>query len=59
MAGCFGYLITFFGGFMYSDFNKTIISDIAGFPAAIGEIGIWLWLLIMGTNKLNFRKKLQ
>jgi len=57
MAGCFGYLITFFGGFLYSDFNKTIISDIVGFPAPIGEIGICLWLLIMGTNKLNFRKK--
>lgn len=59
MAGCFGYLITFFGGFLYSDFNKTIISDIVGFPAPIGEIGICLWLLIMGTNKLNFRKKPQ
>lgn len=57
MAGCFGYLITFFGGFIYSGFNKTIISDIVGFPAAIGEIGICFWLLIMGTNKLNFRKK--
>ncbi len=56
MAGCFGYLITFFGGFLYSDFNKTIISDIVGFPAPIGEIGICLWLLIMGTNKINFRK---
>lgn len=58
MAGCFGYLITFFGGFLYSDFSKTIISDIVGFPAPIGEIGICLWLLIMGTNKLNFRKNL-
>jgi hypothetical protein len=57
MAGCFGYMIIFFGGFLYSGFNKTIISEIAGFPAAIGEIGICLWLLIMGTNKLNFRKK--
>jgi len=58
MAGCFGYLITFFGGFLYSDFNKTIISDIVGFPAPIGEIGICLWLLIMGTNKLVFKKKI-
>ena len=56
MAGCFGYLITFFGGFLYSDFNKTIISDIVGFPAPIGEIGICLWLLIMGTNKITFSK---
>lgn len=57
MAGCFGYLITFFGGFLYADFNTTIISDIVGLPATIGEIGICLWLLIMGTNKLGFRKK--
>lgn len=57
MAGCFGYLITFFGGFLYSDFHKTIFSDIVGIPAPIGEIGICLWLLIMGTNTLNIRKK--
>jgi hypothetical protein len=57
MAGCFGYLITFFGGFLYSDFNKTLISEIVGYPAPLGEIGICLWLLIMGTNKLKFRKE--
>ncbi len=57
MAGCFGYLIIFFGGFLYSDFNKTIISQFVGYPATLGEFGICLWLLIMGTNKLNFRKK--
>ena len=57
MAGCFGYLITFFGGFLYSDFNKTIISDIIGKPAPLGEIGICLWLLIMGTNKIKFGRK--
>ncbi len=57
MAGCFGYLITFFGGFLYSGFNGTILSDIVGIPASVGEIGICLWLLIMGTNKLSFGKK--
>ncbi len=56
MAGCFGYLITFFGGFLYSDFHKTILSDIVGIPAPVGEIGICLWLLIMGTNRLKGRK---
>ncbi|NMH89859.1 DUF4386 domain-containing protein [Flavivirga algicola] len=50
MVGCFGYLITFFGGFLYSDFYKTTFSTIIGIPASIGEIGICLWLLIMGTN---------
>ena len=57
MAGCFGYLILFFGRFLYTDFNQTMISEIAGYPATLGEFGICLWLLIMGTNKLNFRKK--
>jgi hypothetical protein len=56
MLGCFGYLITFFGDFLYPDFNKTLISDIASLPAAAGEIGICLWLLIMGTNKLTGKK---
>ncbi|MEP0366412.1 MAG: DUF4386 domain-containing protein [Cyclobacteriaceae bacterium] len=53
MAGCFGYLITFFGGFIYADFNETILSDIVSMPAPLGEIGTCLWLLIMGTNKLR------
>jgi len=50
-------LIIFFGGFLYSDYNKTIISEIVGYPATLGEFGICLWLLIMGTNKLKFGKK--
>ena len=57
MGGCFGYLITFFGGFLYSDFYETILSDIVGIPASVGEIGICLWLLIMGTNKVTIGKK--
>ena len=56
MAGCFGYLITFVGGFLIQDFSKTTLSSVASFPAATGEIGIALWLLIMGTNRMNFRK---
>ncbi len=57
MAGCFGYLITFFGGFLSPNFHKTAFSTIVGLPASIGEIGICLWLLLMGTKTLNFRKK--
>ena len=57
MAGGIGYLITFFGGFLYSDFHKTMFSTIVGIPASIGEIGICLWLLIMGTNTISFKKR--
>jgi len=38
MLSCFGYLITFFGNFLFSNFNKTIFSDIIEIPAPIGEI---------------------
>ncbi len=57
MLGCFGYLITFFWGFINPDFLKTTFSDLVSIPASLGEIGICLWLLIMGTNKLGFKKK--
>ncbi|WP_232623040.1 DUF4386 domain-containing protein [Pareuzebyella sediminis] len=57
MAGCFGYLVTFIGEFLFEDFSATTLSGIAAFPAAIGEIGIAFWLLIMGTNKIRFKKK--
>ena len=56
MTGCFGYLTIFFGGFLFPNFNNTIISEIAGYPAPLGEFGICLWLLIMGTNKINLVK---
>ncbi len=58
MAGCFGYLITFFGDFLYPDFHDTVLYDIIGTPASIGEIGICLWLLVMGTNTLSRKGKI-
>ncbi len=57
MAGCFGYLIEFFGHFLFPSYNNSIVQTIAGIPSPIGEIGICLWLLIMGTNKSNFGRK--
>lgn len=56
MLGCFGYLISFFGGFLFENFSNTILSNFIGLPAAIGEIGIALWLLIVGTNNLRRMK---
>ena len=48
MMGCFSYLITFFGQTLFPH------NDIPGFvmlPAAAGEIGTCLWLLIMGVRQ--------
>ena len=51
MIGCFGYLIDFCGSFLFSGYHDTIIPTVVGIPDSIGEIGICLWLLIMGVNK--------
>ncbi len=56
MLGCFGYLVTFFGNFLYPDFYKTTFATIVGLPASIGELGICLWLIIMGARPLKFKK---
>ncbi|SEL48436.1 protein of unknown function [Aquimarina amphilecti] len=52
IVGCFGYLTDFLGYFLYPDsYGKTIIPTIASLPHALGEIGIGLWLLIIGVKK--------
>ena len=51
MLGCFGYLIRLVGNTMFDDFGGSLISNIASKPAAIGEIGTCLWLLIRGINE--------
>jgi len=50
MLGCFGYLINFFGGILISTYGELGISSYASIPASFGEIGICLWLLIIGAK---------
>jgi len=51
MLGCVGYLVNFVGNTMVENFGSSLISNIASKPAALGEIGICLWLLIRGINE--------
>ena len=51
MAGCFGYLIDFFGSVLFSGYAETTLANFATKPAALGEIGTCLWLLIMGARE--------
>lgn len=51
MAGCFGYLINFMGRFLYPGYSDLGISGFISMPASIGEIGICLWLLIIGVRQ--------
>jgi Domain of unknown function (DUF4386) len=48
MLGCCGYLVNFVGNTMFENFGESLISNIASKPAALGEIGTCLWLLIRG-----------
>lgn len=51
MAGCFGYLINFIGNFLFQNYSELGIGRFVSLPASLGEIGICLWLLIVGTKE--------
>ncbi|MDC0602030.1 DUF4386 domain-containing protein [Aliiglaciecola sp.] len=48
MLGCFSYLIKFSGGILFPAWD---IPSFVGYPSSFGEIGICLWLLIMGVKE--------
>ena len=50
MLGCFGYLIDVFGRTVFPDFPQSTFASNVTTPAAIGEIGTCLWLLICGAK---------
>jgi hypothetical protein len=50
MAGCLGYLINFIGSFLFQGYAATGIARFISLPASLGEIGICLWLLIVGIR---------
>lgn len=51
MLGCFGYLINFLGHTLILNYSKIGISSYIRLPASIGEIGICMWLLIVGAKE--------
>lgn len=50
MAGCFGYVINLFGLILVPDYSTLTIASVLRLPASIGEIGIGLWLLLIGAR---------
>ena len=57
MAGCAGYLIQFFGPFLWAGYRGSLLHTLAGIPASIGELGICLWLLIAGARTIRLGGK--
>ncbi|MCI4568443.1 DUF4386 family protein [Lysobacter sp. CFH 32150] len=53
MAGCFGYLIDFFGSVLVTGYPETAIARFVTLPASLEEIGTCLWLLLMGVHEPN------
>lgn len=51
MLGCITYMIDIFGGTIFSNYYDYVNTSILIIPAAIGEIGMCLWLLIIGVKE--------
>ena len=51
MLGCLGYMVNVFGSLLVPQYSDTIVSNYAGLPAAVGEIGTCLWLLLVGVRR--------
>ncbi len=56
MLGCLGYLTNFLGHALSADYAHTGIGGFIRLPAALGEIGTCLWLLIMGARTPTFNR---
>ncbi|HEY0061255.1 MAG TPA: DUF4386 domain-containing protein [Telluria sp.] len=50
MLGCITFLVDLGGSLLIANYKQTLLASYAGMPAAAGEIGICLWLLIMGAG---------
>ena len=51
MLGCFGYLIGIIGVLLFAGYAESTLARFVGIPASVGEIGICLWLLVMGARE--------
>ncbi|WP_228237289.1 DUF4386 domain-containing protein [Allomuricauda sp. M10] len=57
MFGCFGYLINFLGNFLFEGYSGSLLSEFITRPGSIGEIGICLWLLVVGVRTRQEKQK--
>jgi hypothetical protein len=55
IVGCFGHLLSFLSTFLFPDYS-IILTSIAE-TAMIGELPIFLWLLIKGVNVEQWEKR--
>lgn len=51
MAGCFGYLIDVFARVLTHGYAESRLAGLVPIPGSLGEIGICLWLLVVGARE--------
>ncbi len=51
MLGCLTYLIDIIGGTLFRDYYEYVNTRLLIIPAAIGEIGMCIWLLTIGVKE--------
>ena len=52
LAGGFGYLADVFGNLLVPGYPSSPLAGLVRLPAAVGEIGSGLWLLVMGARPM-------
>lgn len=50
ILGCVGYLANYFGPHLYDGYSDIPFRRLISLPGSVGEIGLCLWLLIMGAR---------
>ncbi|PZU87529.1 MAG: DUF4386 domain-containing protein [Chryseobacterium sp.] len=57
MAGCFGYLINFFGITLSVDYQYAVVLKYLKLLPTIGEFSICFWLLVVGARHKNLKNE--
>lgn len=55
MLGCAGYLVDVAGRLFVPGFSESALAGVVTLPAALGEIGTCLWLLVVGAREFTAR----
>ncbi|SHH02836.1 DUF4386 domain-containing protein [Massilia sp. CF038] len=59
MFGCVAYLVDLGGVVLVANYKHSFMGNYASMPAAVGEIAIGLWLLIMGAQRQSQRRPIE
>ncbi|WEN13433.1 DUF4386 domain-containing protein [Rhodanobacter sp. AS-Z3] len=57
MLGGAGYMVDIFGQLLVPGYAEMAFSNYVNLPAALGEVGIMLWLLVMGIGAGNAHRQ--